>query len=95
MAEDFSLFSLDLETAILRIVQERLTNVHRHSRGSTSKVSMKPCDGELYLRVEDDSTGITPEKLEVVSAAGMPGAGIRGMRERSGQRCSNWRKHGN
>jgi two-component system, NarL family, sensor kinase len=42
-------------------------------------------DGQIYLEVQDEGIGISPEKLQEITDAGTPGIGIRGMRERMRQ----------
>ncbi|UXY32573.1 sensor histidine kinase [Streptomyces sp. HUAS TT20] len=62
--------------AAYRIVQEALTNAVRHGgRDDLSvRVSVDESDGALRVRVTDDGTG---------AAAGAPGLGLVGMRERA------------
>jgi len=79
---DFGRFSPELETAIFRIVQECLTNIHRHSGSSVAKIRLVHLDGQVVVQVEDEGKGIPPEKREAMVSAGTPGVGIRGMRER-------------
>jgi len=84
MPENFDRLPRDLETAIFRIVQECLTNIHRHSQSAVAKIRIAQRDGHVRVEVEDDGKGIPAQKrLEIVSSAtGTPGVGIRGMRER-------------
>jgi signal transduction histidine kinase len=80
--QDFGRLTRELETAIFRIVQECLTNIHRHSESSVAKVRVVKNDERLRVEVSDKGKGMPPEKrLEVVSS-GTPGVGLRGMRER-------------
>jgi signal transduction histidine kinase len=79
---DFGRLSPELETAIFRVVQECLTNIHRHSGSSIAKIRLLHIDGEVLVDVEDEGKGISPEKLEEMASGGTPGVGIRGMRER-------------
>lgn len=67
---------------IFRTVQERLTNVHRHSGSPTARMRLSQFDEEIRLQVEDQGNGMATEKLEEVASAGTPGVDIRGMRER-------------
>ena len=57
-----------------RLVQEALTNVHRHSGSKTAKVVVARGDGELTLEVADEGSGILPDHV--------PGLGLLSMRER-------------
>jgi signal transduction histidine kinase len=79
LASDFCRLCPEVETAIFRVIQECLTNIHRHSESPTALIRVYQSSGSLVLEVEDKGKGISPEKL---SAAATPGVGLRGMRER-------------
>ena len=82
--ERFGRLSRDLETAIFRMVQECLTNIHRHSESPVARIVIAQSDGHVRVEVEDKGKGISPQKRsEIVSSpTATPGVGIRGMRER-------------
>ena len=82
--EDFGRLSRDLETAIFRVVQECLTNIHRHSGSSVARILIAHSDGRVRIEVEDKGKGIPSQKRAEIMASttGTPGVGIRGMRER-------------
>lgn len=82
--EDFGRLPRDLETAVFRIVQECLTNIHRHADSPLAKVRIAQRDGHIRVEVQDKGKGIpSHEREEIVSSVnGTPGVGIRGMRER-------------
>ncbi len=82
LPDDLGRLPQDLETAIFRIVQECLTNIHRHSGSQVARIRIGRSDGQVSLEVEDRGKGIPPEKREAMDSGGMPGVGIRGMRER-------------
>ena len=82
LPEDLGRLPQDLETAIFRIVQECLTNIHRHSESPVARIRIRRSDGQLSLEVEDRGKGIPPGKREAMESGGTPGVGIRGMRER-------------
>jgi signal transduction histidine kinase len=79
---DFGRLAPELETAIFRVVQECLTNIHRHSGSSIARIRLVHLDGEVLVEVEDRGKGIPLEKREEMASGGTPGVGIRGMRER-------------
>lgn len=80
---DFGRLSQDLETAIFRIVQECLTNIHRHSGSQVAKVRLTRRDTQVRLDVADEGKGIPAGKLKSYGKdAGKLGVGVRGMRER-------------
>jgi signal transduction histidine kinase len=70
------------ETAIFRVVQECLTNIHRHSGSSVATIRLRQRDHQVLVEIEDKGKGIPLEKREQLAAAGPAGVGIRGMRER-------------
>jgi two-component system, NarL family, sensor kinase len=72
----------ELETAIFRIVQECLTNIHRHSGSPVARICITHSNNEVTLAVEDRGKGIPLEKRQVLDSEGAAGVGIRGMRER-------------
>jgi signal transduction histidine kinase len=80
--DDFDRLHRDLETAIFRVVQECLTNVHRHSGSPVAKIRLRRSANDVQLEVQDEGKGIPAEKLSEMASSGMPGVGIRGMRER-------------
>ncbi|HZD30777.1 MAG TPA: PAS domain S-box protein [Candidatus Angelobacter sp.] len=72
----------ELETAVFRVVQESLTNVHRHSGSTTATVRLNTEDESLHLYVIDLGRGIPPDKLAFRLDGAMIGVGLLGMRER-------------
>jgi signal transduction histidine kinase len=79
---DFGRLPREMETAVFRLVQECLTNIHRHSGSPTAAIRLYHSDHEVAVEVEDKGRGIPTGKLEQLEAAGIPGVGITGMRER-------------
>ncbi len=78
--------SSDAELAIFRILQESLTNVHRHSESPTASVRLGLEGGTVYLEVSDQGKGISPSALEPGSdSSNTLGVGLRGMLERMHQ----------
>jgi signal transduction histidine kinase len=73
----------EIETASFRIIQEALTNVHRHSGSLTAQIRITRTTTELVLEVRDEGRGIAPDVFES-STGTIPriGVGIAGMRER-------------
>jgi signal transduction histidine kinase len=82
MPADFERQPSDLETAVFRIVQECLTNIHRHSASPTADIRIYQFAGGLALEVKDSGRGMSAETLSKISSVGLPGVGLRGMRER-------------
>ena len=82
LPEDLGRLPQDSETAIFRIVQECLTNIHRHSQSPVARVRITRSDSQVNLEVEDRGRGIAPENRQVMDSEDTAGVGIRGMRER-------------
>ncbi len=51
---DLGRLSRELEIAIFRVVQECLTNVHRHSGSTTAAIRLYSCSGSVILEVKDE-----------------------------------------
>jgi signal transduction histidine kinase len=75
VAPDLGRLESDVETAIFRVVQECLLNVHRHSKSATAGVTLRREDDEIRLQVTDDGVGMA------TGQDGM-GVGLLGIRER-------------
>jgi len=80
--DHFGRLPKDSETAIFRVVQECLTNVHRHSGSLVARIRLSRSATDVQVEVRDKGKGIPPEKLSEMALKGAPGVGIRGMRER-------------
>ncbi len=85
---EFGRLPLHVETAIFRVLQESLTNVHRHSGSEVARVRLFNRGGTTILEVIDEGKGLPPQKsgedgrenqLHVL------GVGLRGMEERMRQ----------
>jgi signal transduction histidine kinase len=74
--------SSDMETAIFRIVQECLGNVHRHSESQTASIRLEINGDRAYVEVRDQGKGIPDNMQEELKTKGHLGVGLRGIRER-------------
>lgn len=79
---EFGRLDSDAEITIFRMVQECLTNVHRHSGSRKAAVRLTRCSGEVRIEVLDEGKGIPAEKWVNIVGSGPVGVGLRGMRER-------------
>jgi PAS domain S-box-containing protein len=80
---DFGRLAPEVELAIFRLVQECLTNIHRHSGSKTAVIRIIRGPDKIYAEVQDQGKGMSPERFaEVQSQGAGVGVGIRGMRER-------------
>lgn len=82
LPEDLPRLPAELETAVFRVVQESLTNVHRHSGSTRATVRLEREADLLHLYVIDQGCGIPPEKLSFRQENATIGVGLLGMRER-------------
>ena len=73
--------SPDIETAVFRMVQEALTNIHRHAKTKTARVRISRSSHSLKIEVEDKGKGI-PSFTSLDDPNVKLGVGIQGMRER-------------
>lgn len=79
--EDFQRLPADMELVIFRIVQESLTNVHRHSGSRTAAIEIARESDKIIVQIQDQGRGISAERLAQIRSQGT-GVGISGMRER-------------
>ncbi len=83
LQQDLGRLAPDLETTIFRIIQEGLTNVHRHSGAKQCWVSLHKTLDTVTLEVRDDGIGLRPQSLQLLkTGAGLLGVGLSGMQER-------------
>ena len=73
LAEDFGRLPSELETALFRLVQEALTNVHRHSESPTARVRVIRSSHEVTLEVSDEGKGIPKDKIREIEMGGASG----------------------
>jgi signal transduction histidine kinase len=95
LPDDFRRLPPESETAIFRVVQECLTNIHRHSGSPIARIRLRQRDDQVIVEIEDKGQGIPPEKQQEMTSSGAPGVGIRGMRERLRQLGGTLEIHSN
>ena len=72
-----------VELGLFRVLQESLTNIHRHSGSSRAEIAFKLFPDKVILEVRDFGQGIPRDRLRNFQAAGTNfGVGLAGMRER-------------
>jgi PAS domain S-box-containing protein len=81
VSENFGRLPSEMELLIFRLVQESLTNIHRHSGSKTALIRIEREGNNVQVSVEDQGSGMSPERLAEIQSRGT-GVGIRGMRER-------------
>ncbi len=79
----------DIELVLFRVLQESLTNVHRHSGSTTAHVALKIENGAAILEVQDQGKGIAATARGTLQGTAQRnqagdafGVGLRGMKER-------------
>ena len=81
IADDFGRIPRDLELVVFRLVQESLTNIHRHSGSKTAFIRVTRDDATICIEIRDEGKGIPAKKLREIQVGGS-GVGVQGMRER-------------
>jgi PAS domain S-box-containing protein len=81
LPDDLGRLPNDLELVVFRVVQESLTNVHRHSESASARIRLGLTQSQLELEIVDYGKGISPERQHQMTAAHV-GVGVRGMEER-------------
>ncbi len=72
-----------VETALFRVLQECLTNIHRHSGSQGAEVRLGRNNVEIFLEVRDHGQGMSSTLVDRFGRKRTePGVGLSGMRER-------------
>lgn len=72
-----------LELAMFRILQEALTNIHRHSGSTSAEIVVGVDEGVVFLEVTDHGHGMPSELVKKFKKVGAEvGVGLSGIRER-------------
>src|ERR1700681_414173 len=80
--QNFAGLSKEMELSIFRVVQECLTNIHRHAGSPTAGIRITQDQACVRVEIEDAGKGIPLEKLLALQSSAQTGVGFRGMRER-------------
>jgi len=70
-----------IELPLFRVLQECLTNIHRHSESKTATVKVEADERKVSLEVSDQGKGL-PKRDSTLGSGKRLGVGINGMRER-------------
>src|SRR6185312_1348307 len=69
--------------ALFRILQESLTNVHRHSQARSAEIKLELDAEQITMEVADHGKGMPQHVLQQLRGDGTKlGVGLAGMRER-------------
>jgi len=79
---DFGRLPDEVELSAFRMVQECLTNIHRHSGSATAAIRVASDKSCLRIEIEDAGKGFPPGIDASLPSLAHAGVGIQGMRER-------------
>jgi PAS domain S-box-containing protein len=82
VSPDLGRLPQEYELALFRVVQECLTNVHRHSGSLTAVVRLSRTAEEVRLEIKDSGKGIDQATITNLASGESVGVGMRGMQER-------------
>lgn len=83
LAKSNGLLPKRVEVALFRVLQECLTNIHRHSGAVDASIHFKHDSETVVLDVRDFGRGISKERLGLLhGVSAETGVGLAGMRER-------------
>jgi len=82
LAPNLGRLTRELETTIFRVVQECLTNIHRHSESPTASICFTRDARNVRVEICDRGKGMPRSGYESTPGPVRPGVGIQGMRER-------------
>jgi len=70
------------ELVLFRVLQESLTNVHRHAEASVAAIRLERHSDDVELEITDNGRGIPEERMRHFENCSNSGVGITGMGER-------------
>jgi two-component system, NarL family, sensor kinase len=83
ISPDLPRLSKAVELTIFRVLQESLTNVHRHSGSKSVEITIRIQGADVYLEVRDHGSGMKADVLRKFQETGSQvGVGLAGMRQR-------------
>lgn len=86
IADDFPRLAPDAETSLFRIVQEAMSNIHRHSGSTEASVEVAIPADEVLVEIRDNGHGMPSDLVHAVNRSNSSlGVGLAGMRERIAQ----------
>jgi len=94
ISEDHPRLPSEVELALFRILQECLTNIHKHAKSTIAEVTVDVQAGQVCLTIGDNGKGIPNELLTRFQSDGTDtGVGLSGMRERVSELGGQLRIH--
>ena len=98
MSQEFGRLPRDMELVVFRLVQECLTNIHRHSGSKTASIRIAREESQIVVDIGDAGNGMSVEGLSEIQSGGSGGrhsgnagetAAIQGRDENRIQQCRN------
>jgi signal transduction histidine kinase len=83
ISPEFGRLPDDMEIALFRVVQECLTNIHRHSGSATARIELNRAADTVHVEIIDTGSGIRHERRQTNRV--VPGVGLMGIEERMRQ----------
>ena|SRR5205823_10552332 len=71
-----------MEIALFRVLQESLTNIHRHAQSSSAEILFEIKPKQAALAITDHGVGVPSDVLARFQVSGTSGVGLAGMSER-------------
>jgi signal transduction histidine kinase len=81
-AADLGAMPKEVELVLFRVLQESLTNIHRHASSPTAEVRIFSLTDRVTMEVKDQGKGIPEPLLDDFRKSTGTGVGLAGMRER-------------
>ena len=79
---DMPRLSESIEIALFRVLQESLTNVHRHSHTASAEIKVETDAEAISIEIRDHGRGMPQQVLAQIEYGTKLGVGLAGMRER-------------
>jgi two-component system, NarL family, sensor kinase len=83
VSAEFERLPQEMEIALFRVVQECLTNIHRHSGSATAVIELTRTTEGVNLEISDRGRGIPSDRMR--GSKIISGVGMMGIEERIGQ----------
>lgn len=83
ISSEFGRLPDGMEIALFRVVQECLTNIHRHSGSATANIRLTRNRRNVQIEIRDSGNGVSPERRHENKV--IPGVGLMGIQERMRQ----------
>jgi PAS domain S-box-containing protein len=80
MSPEIGRLNPEVELTVFRIVQEGLTNIHRHSQSETASIKLMRRSGNVVLEISDTGKGMSETRFDPNKRSGV---GIASMKERA------------